>query len=395
MAAGFYNPKKRLHEAHPAMDALSQKAKTQLTQVEDELAKREARGEDTSYARAVYYEVEWRVGCTSDLDAARDAIDRMEAALSCKNPPTALTQDHDGAFAVGINVFFLQLDRSTDQLLGRQWPWRRPPAFLDPINDPVRMVTYLQDLTWSDVVRCGRDDRKEMNLAISVIARLVMRGGQAGYMNAPGFIPAFERFVRDWQDPKTGFFGMNYILEDGSAIRTNDLSLTFHIARYVPHLIRWWPLLIDTLLDMRADEYPQGWLQDQKMTDHNNYDVAELFYRAWPYMRADQRRAASDAVAQMFDWCIPHSVGLDGVLANPDKGDPIADSYYFAAAFLDTVGFFNPGKKFWTAATLPDCTAIRNGMAAQLRTFNSYYTGVDDALARLGVATHPWTDAVL
>jgi hypothetical protein len=51
------------------------------------------------------------------------------------------------------------------------------------------MVTYLQDRFWSDVARCGRDNRKELNETISVIARLVMRGGQAGYLSGPGFIP--------------------------------------------------------------------------------------------------------------------------------------------------------------------------------------------------------------
>jgi hypothetical protein len=70
------------------------------------------------------------------------------------------------------------------------------------------MVTYLQDLCWSDVARCGLDNRKERNLAISVIARLALQGGQAGYLSGLGFVPVLERFIQDWQDPKTRFFGM-------------------------------------------------------------------------------------------------------------------------------------------------------------------------------------------
>jgi hypothetical protein len=54
---------------------------------------------------------------------------------------------------------------------------------------------------------------------------------------------------------------MNYLVEDGQTIRTRDLSLTFHMARYAPHLVRWWPTLIDTLLAIREDAYPEGWLQ--------------------------------------------------------------------------------------------------------------------------------------
>ena len=86
------------------------------------------------------------------------------------------------------------------------------PIFLDRIDDPVGMVTYLQDLCWSDVKRCEHDNRKEPNLAISVVARLVQRGGQAGFLSGPGFQLVFKRFVRDWQNPKTGFFGATYLL---------------------------------------------------------------------------------------------------------------------------------------------------------------------------------------
>src|SRR5262249_55904009 len=142
-------------------------------------------------------------------------------------------------------------------------------------------------------------------------------------------------------------FGLTYIVE-GRAIRTNDLSLTFHMVRYVPHLVRWWPRLIRALLDTKDCPYPQGWLQPPSkahpqgtMTDHNNYDVVELFHRGWRHMDRAQREPASYAVAEMLAWCMENSVGENGVLKDPDKGDPIADSYYFAAAFLETIGFFD------------------------------------------------------
>jgi len=247
-----------------------------MTDSENRLSKREWAGDDTSYARAALYELDYWVSCTADVDAVKAALAHLKAALDNPNPPSALTQDADGSFGPGTNVWFLKLDRSTDQILAREWPWPRKPMFLQCINDPVRMVTYLQDLCWSDIARCGRDNRKELNLAISVIARLVIKGGQASYLSGPGFYPAFERFVLDWQDPATGFFGVTYVTDDnGNQIRTTDLSLTFHMARYVPHLVRWWPKLIDTLLAIKTGIYPQGWLDGgTTMSDHNNYDVA-------------------------------------------------------------------------------------------------------------------------
>ncbi|MBV8132360.1 MAG: hypothetical protein JO282_07615, partial [Alphaproteobacteria bacterium] len=257
-----YNPKKALAALLSDKDKkLFNAAKNKMTKVEEQLSKCEWKGCDTSYARAALYELDYWVNCTAAVEAVKAARDRLQKALDCHDPPSALTQDADGSFGPGANLWFLKVDRSTDQILAREWPWPRKPMFLECINDPVRMVTYLQDLCWSDIARCDRDNRKELNLAISVIARLVIKGGQAGYLSEPGFYPAFERFVVDWQDPKTGFFGMTYITDDnGNQIRTSDLSLTFHMARYLPHLVRWWPRLIDTLLAIKKGTYPQGWL---------------------------------------------------------------------------------------------------------------------------------------
>jgi hypothetical protein len=395
--AEAYNPKAALFKAYPAMKALSKDANELVEGAAETLSEREFSGYDTSWARVQFYEAEWRIGCTNDDRAASKAVERLKAALECDDPPSGLTQDCDGSFALGTELLFLRLDRSTDQLLARQWPWIRPPTFLEPINGPIRMVAYLQDLCWSDVVRCGRDNRKELNLAISVIARLVYIGGQAGYLSGPGFVPVFGRFVQDWQDPDTGFFGVTYVVDaEGNTIRTKDLSLTFHMVRYAPHLVRCWPKLIDTLLGIKDDQYPAGWLENGKMSDHNNYDVVELFARGWPHMSPNQRRQAGEEVARMLKWCLDGSVRPSGEIVNPDKGDQVCDSYYFAAAFLDTIGFFDQTKRFWTKEPpKADPEAIRKGMIAQLGRFNADLTVVDDALERLSVRPRPWSSAVL
>ncbi len=398
MAHSPYSPKSALFKAYPEMQALSKEANEVMEGAEETLSEREFAGSDTSWARAHLFEAEWRINCTSNYKAACDAVKRLKKALVCADPPDGLTQDCGGSFAPGTDVFFLKLDRSTDQLLARQWPWRLQPTFLDPIDDPGRMVTYLQDLCWSDVVRCGRDNRKELNLAVSVIARLVLQGGQAGYLSGPGFVPVFERFVRDWQDPETGFFGVTYIIDNqGNEIRTTDLSLTFHMVRYAPHLVRWWPRLIDTLLAIKDRQYPEGWLENSKMSDHNNYDVVELFFRGWPHMRADQRRQASQVVGKMLKWCLEYSVRDTGEIINPDKGDMVMDSYYFAAAFLDTIGYFDASKRFWAdKGQVPaDTEPLRKAMIAQLNRFNPDLTVVDDTLERLGAGPRAWSNAIL
>ena len=51
MPAQLYNPKKALYAAFPKMAALSKSADTTMNNAEQELARRETAGVDTSYAR--------------------------------------------------------------------------------------------------------------------------------------------------------------------------------------------------------------------------------------------------------------------------------------------------------------------------------------------------------
>jgi hypothetical protein len=91
---------------------------------EDILMAREVDGLDTSWARTILDEAEWRINRTSDDAAASSAVERLKKALECADPPGARAQDPDCSFASGTEVFFLKLDRSTDQLSARKWPWR-------------------------------------------------------------------------------------------------------------------------------------------------------------------------------------------------------------------------------------------------------------------------------
>ena len=62
------------------------------------------------------------------------AVERLNKALECADPPGAPVLDPDGSFTPGGDVFFLNLDRSTEQLLAREWPWRMQPIFLDRMD---------------------------------------------------------------------------------------------------------------------------------------------------------------------------------------------------------------------------------------------------------------------
>jgi len=151
VASDLYNPRRELYRAFPKMEALSKTVDPVMEDAECKLAARELDGEDTSFARAALDEAEWRIKCTSDDVAATSAVARLASALVCADPPNGFMQDSGGSFARGAEVWFIKLECSTDQLLAREWPWSLKPTFLGRINDPIRMVTYLQDRCWSDV----------------------------------------------------------------------------------------------------------------------------------------------------------------------------------------------------------------------------------------------------
>ena len=138
------------------------------------------------------------------------------------------------------------------------------------------------------------------------------------------------------------------------------------MARYLEGGIGYWPQLIDTLLSIRDRRYPNGWLDEIGMTNHNNYDVAVLFQLGWPHMRADQRRRAEEEITRLLDWCLTAAISLDGEIVARAIGESLPESYYFTIAFLDTVGYFDRAKRFWTELDFPEAPALRSRLENRL-----------------------------
>ena len=194
-----------------------------------------------------------------------------------------------------------------------------------------------------------------------------------------------RRFIAEWQDPISGFFGADYLI-GGRRLRTVDLSLTFHMARYLQGGIGYWPPLIDTLLSIRDCRYPNGWLDEIGMTNHNNYDVAILFQLGWPHMRPDQRRRAEEELTRLLDWCLTAAIGPDGEIVARAVAETLPESYYFTIAFLDTVGYFDRAKRFWTQLEFPEAPAVRERLRGRLSTLPQGDPMVRMACERLGRA---------
>ena len=367
----------------PEIIDLARSAHPEIRSIEAELDRREAGGGDTSCPRQVLRELRWRLEYTADTSAIRATLTRLRARAALS---PAVSQEAEGARDACTDVWFLKLDGCVDHMLAADFDEQdRPPRFLDRINEPGSLKDYLASLLVSRLDEDGIDRRKELNFATADLVRLILWRRPRGYPWDPRLEAVIRRFVAGWQDPSTGFFGADYLV-GGRRLRTVDLSLTFHMARYLEGGIGYWPQLVDTLFAIRDRRYPNGWLDEIGLTNHNNYDVAVLLQLGWPHMHADQRRRARQELARLLDWCLSTAISPDGEIVARAVGELLPESCYFTIAFLDTVGYFDPSRRFWTELDFPEAAAVRERLRDRLLMLPQSDPMVRMACERLGRA---------
>jgi hypothetical protein len=365
----------------PHMAALRRELSPRLRALRERLDTDEAHGADRSAVRQSLTEFRWRLEYTSDEDAARAAWRRAVALADAANLPSALTQDEDGSYGRYTGVWFFKLNTSTDFLLNRKTAPPLAPCFLDRVNDPGRLEAYLRSLVVSRPLLDGVDRRKELNVATADLLRLILHNRPQGYLWHPGLAAVFHRFIAEWQDPETGFFGPEY--EIGTdRLRLPDLSMTFHMARYLNGEIGHWPALIETLLRIRDVPYPNGWLSDGRLTAHHAYDVATMCAHGWPRVGAEQQGRVADQIGAMLEALVGSTVA-DPLADTRTPNETMAESCYFLTAFLDVTGYFEPARRFWTKAEFPRAAKLAACLRQRLRQLNPDEPMVQMALARL------------
>jgi hypothetical protein len=382
-----WSPQTEMTAYFPAMAELRRTTQPEIRSMEARLDREEARGRDTSCLRQVLRELRWRLEYTANAGGCMTTIERLRTLAALPSPPSAATPDADGSYGACTGVWFLKLDASVDHMLSPEADRQgKQPRFLDRINDPDWLKDYLDSLLVSHLAEDGIDRRKELNFATADLLRLILWRRPANYPWDPRLEAVIRRFVTEWQDRVSGFFGATYLLPD-RRFRTVDLSHTFHMARYLEGRIAHWPELIDTLIRIRDDRYPYGWLDEVGMTSHNNYDVATLFKLGWPQMRADQRRRAEQELGRLVDWCLTTAIAPGGEIAARAIGESLPESCYFTVSFLDTVGYFDPAKRFWTERAFPEASAVRERLESHLLLLHHGDPMVRMALERL---RHPF-----
>jgi len=364
-APAGWSPQRAIATYFPEMADLYRAVQPDIRPIEVRLDRDEALGLDTSCLRQALRELRWRLEYTADAAGIRTNLERIRSLAARSPEPCATNPDEEGSYGACTEVWFLKLDASVDHLLSPDFKGK-PPRFLDRINDPDRLKRYLESLLVSRVAEEGVDHRKELNFSTANLVRLILWRRPSNYRWDPRLEMVIRRFVADWQDPATGFFGASYEI-GGRRSQTTDLSLTFHMARYLEGKIGYWPQLIDTLLEIRNDPYPNGWLNDEGLTNHNNYDVATLFQLGWPELREDQRQRVRAELDRLLGWCLATAIASNGTVVARAKSESLSESYYFTIAFLDTVGYFDSAKRFWTDRTFAEAPALRSGLETHIR----------------------------
>ena len=378
-----YDPRPDFRAYDPQYRDKKNAASERLRKLQAEMIAQQRKGRKTPCTRQVFMEARWLVYDTADWPRIGRILDDFEARLKApKDPHDGSQVAADGSFGCCSGEWFLKLDATTDELVTLGLKLRRPPhpvKLLDRVNTPEKLRAYLDSVLIADVGKTGVDTRPELNGSSSCLTRLILWSGTLRQL--PTRYPIGDDLKKalldyednHWQDPATGYFGIWYRTRDGGLVKTSDLSFTFHLVSFRQGKVKRWPEILKKTLAIKDFEYPHGWLEDGKMSNHHNFDAARLFHLGWEHAGPAQREEIRAAIRRMLRFAIDESLQPDGTFADPSE-DTLGGSFYFAVALLHEVGFFGRSNRFWTDEDFPRAEEVRKRVRSKIRAL-----GLDDS----------------
>jgi hypothetical protein len=261
-----------------------------------------------------------------------------------------------------------------------------------PFDTPLAAFEHFRDLLVSDIARTGVDHRGELGGTTTIASLTYFKNYLQSYLNneveglprneggagakTQEYTQEFSRLVQAWQDPATGYWGPSY-WSDGHLYKCADLSYTFHIISYRRGNVDHWPEIVETTMAIENEPYPFGWKHEGSYVNHNNYDVAKIFRYGWPHMSPEQKRRAASKIRDMLHWTLNSSLQDDGSFQTvPAFFSSVGAEFYFGVSFLQTIGFWDESKRFWSRESFPEanavCTRIKTRLVAMaLKTHES------------------------
>ena len=373
----------------------------QLRELQLELARQASKGRATPCSRQIFLEARWLVFYSAHWNEIESRLADLREMLSRpSDPPDAREQiEADGSYDHCSHAWFLKLDSTIEEVEDRGERGEKPKyplKLLERINTPEKLKSYLDSLLMSDVAKTGLDNRFELNIALTSIERFIVGHVGQVYDFPAGMKEALFAYEDNvLQSPETGFFGASYRLTDGTIRKTADLSVTFHIVSYRRDNVRRVPQMMKTLIAMKDQEYPFGWLQEGQMSNHHNYDVVRLIRVGWPQMDKTQREMARREMHHMMDFCLKETMNPDGSFKMMDE-DTLGSSFLFPISLLNELGFFRPSLRFWTWESFPAAMNVADRVQERIKVMGLTDTESAKVLRRFEEARrerHAWVAA--
>lgn len=343
-------------------EKLLNKYRSELDTIQGIINKSESSGHQLYCSRQIFIETQWLLNYALDIEKGKNRIDDLKKNLKLKDQRFASEQDStDGSWGKCYKEWFFKLDASVDPIMDLAEEGKDPKystKFLDRINSPKKLLTYLNSILVSDIRATGRDNRKELNYAATGLLHLLMLGLPHNYSYHPMLKKTLINYMdKKWQDPNTGYWGPWYV-HDKTLIKSPGLSITFHIISYRMGEVNLWPKMIKTTLSIKNSEYPDGWLEKGRYSNHHNYDVVKILRLGWNYMTDKQKEKARAEIRKMIEWCLTRTLHEDGSFDVSDSSY-VAEAYYFGVSLLEEAGFFDKRRCFWTDEEFSESKDIR------------------------------------
>ncbi len=346
-----------------------------LSPLTEEVTRRQQRGDSVNCSVQIAREAHWLINYTSYDDRVLKRLADLKESLNEVDQSWALEQtESDGSWGACYDTWMFRLHSSIDPLKELHIAGKRPKyplKFLEPTNTPEKLHGIYDNIIVSRLEKDGVSHRSDLNYVTSSLGQLLWVPEWEGILAGTDYpreqmAKELAKIVDErWQNPVTGYWGAWYET-DGKIVKSDDLSITFHIVAYrggkVPHLEK----IVATTLNLREQPYPYGWQDRGTKNNHHSYDVVKLLRYGWPYLDSFQRAAVSAEISIMLARSLRLSMDGQGRFY-ADAYDNFGDAYYFGVSFLEEAGYFRRSRRFWAPnTTFTGAEQVRKKIIANL-----------------------------
>ncbi|MGH6943474.1 MAG: hypothetical protein ACREH6_04525, partial [Geminicoccaceae bacterium] len=209
-----------------------------LRVLEDKLFALQAEGEPMFCSAHMLTETRWLLKSTTQWSRIDKQLWLLGVSLLDQDQYFAMSQEsYDGSWGVCYDEWFKKLDPMIQAVNGMArkdiGPAQSDLKFLQPIDTPQELAAYLDAVRVSEIAATGLNRRDELGAVTSVVAEIVFKQPLQDYLArhvkgielGADYDDVFRRYVDDWQDPETGYWGPWFDI-GGEVRKATDLSLT-------------------------------------------------------------------------------------------------------------------------------------------------------------------------